>query len=131
MLKRQNFSLAAALGEPMPKQALSSDFRKNAARADSDLAVFVGHVLTEINAGLRTWRDRLRTQKPSDELVTRGEISSESPLAWWRPRRMIYRALAELNDADARNLSDSGRRLRREALQHLGRPGRVKTGEHG
>lgn len=115
----------------MPKQALSSDFRKNAARADSDLAIFVGNVLAKIKAWLRAGRERVRTRKPLDEFVTRGEISSESPLAWWRPRRMIYRALAELNDADARNLSDSGRRLRREALQHVGRSGWVKTGERG
>jgi hypothetical protein len=43
---------------------------------------------------------------------------------------MTYRALAELADADARHLSDAGRRMRREALQHLERARKsAKTGD--
>jgi uncharacterized protein YjiS (DUF1127 family) len=113
----------------MSKKALSSDLQKNTEFRDGHIVISVVEALAAFYVSFRQWRGRRRTLKALAELderqlhdigLTRGEIHFV-PVTWWRPRTITYRALAELDDADARHLSDTGRRVRREALQYLGR----------
>ncbi|HTM74991.1 MAG TPA: DUF1127 domain-containing protein [Pseudolabrys sp.] len=113
----------------MSKNALSFDLQKNAPFRDSHIVISVVEALAAFYVSFRQWRGRRRTLKALAELderqlhdigLTRGEVHFP-PVAWWLPRTMTYRALAELDDADARHLSDTGRRVQRETFQYLGR----------
>jgi uncharacterized protein YjiS (DUF1127 family) len=121
----------------MSKNALSFDLQKNAAFRDSHIVISVVEALAAFYVSFRRWRGRRRTRKALAELderqlhdigLTRGDIHFP-PAAWWRPRTMTYRALAELEDADTRHLSDTGRRVQQEVLQHRGSSYRAKTGD--
>ena len=121
----------------MSKNALSFDLQKNAAFRDSHIVISFVEALAAFYVSFRQWRGRRWTRKALAELderqlhdigLTRGEIHFP-PVAWWRPRTMAYRALAELDDADTRHLSDTGRRVRQEALQRLKSSDRAKTGD--
>ena len=108
----------------------SYELKRNAAFRGSRILAAVDTVAA-LYVSFRQWRGRRRTHKALADLNDRQlhDIGLErddavfEPVAWWRPRRMTYRALAELADADARHLSEAGRLMRREAMQHLEKTG--------
>lgn len=96
--------------------------RLQAELARSDHVLFlVVDAIVAMHAAFRRWRDRRETRRALAELndqqlrdigLEREEIVLAPAWSWAGERS--YRALARLDDAQISNLSDVGRRLRKE-----------------
>ncbi len=102
--------------------------RLQADLARSDHVLFLAvDAIVAVHAAFRRWRDRRRTRRALAELndqelrdigLEREEIVLAPPAWSWAGERS-YRALTRLDDAQISNLSDVGRRLRKEAQHRL------------
>jgi uncharacterized protein YjiS (DUF1127 family) len=96
--------------------------------ASRQLRKLVPAAMSAARIAFGRWRDhrilrelsRLDDRHLRDIGLERGDLYRDDPVWRWG-RRSTDRALAELDDEDARHLSEFGRRLRRESLEWLRR----------